>query len=360
MTEEQESRKVDLPAMGSTRRPVGVDQFGSQQSMPSAGQMGGGLRGGAFNIADMREGFRNTGGITPEDLPEQWGGRPTGTSRRAIRMQKEWDDRRNRQIQEYNIQREAYESDRSFGLQMRDQAIQEADFQMKQEERVADQKIEYERKTQAANISRMVNTIDPKSPTYQDEVARIVAENPMGATDESVAKVLQRYDAVNEIYRNAEKSKVSTSKEADDAIAKAIEAGVPQKDIESARTRNGFDIGMLNQITAAAKYKASEEDIGFKRSEKEDRLRQAAVDAEARAESLKQQFGGDDPRYAEQAARASGARARYEEAAKSSKERETKSKQSIFPKFNSVEEAVAAGLKSGTIVDIGGKKARIN
>jgi hypothetical protein len=38
--------------------------------------------------------------IASGELPEDWGGRPTGSSRRAIRMQDEWDKKRERQIEE--------------------------------------------------------------------------------------------------------------------------------------------------------------------------------------------------------------------------------------------------------------------
>jgi hypothetical protein len=185
MAEEITGTKIDLPAMA---RP----------SAPS--------------VADLMVGMRPQSGITPEDLPEDWGGRPTGTSRRAIRMQAEWDKRRERQIQEYNIQRQAYENDRSYGLQARDQMMQEANFQKTQEEAVANQKLKAQASLESANIISSINQLDPRSPDFESSVAKIMAQNPLGTTDEGVQKIVSQYNSASQIYRSAEQSRLQSEK----------------------------------------------------------------------------------------------------------------------------------------------------
>lgn len=164
------------------------------------------------NVADLMGGMRPQSGITPEDLPEAWGGRPTGTSRRAIRMQAEWDKRRERQVEEYKIQRQAYESDRTYGLQARDQMIQEAKFQKTQEEAVANQKLKAQASLESANIISSINQLDPRSPDFESSVAKIMAQNPLGTTDEGVQKIVSQYNSASQIYRSAEQSRLQSEK----------------------------------------------------------------------------------------------------------------------------------------------------
>jgi hypothetical protein len=59
------------------------------------------------------------------ELPEEWGGRPTGESRRAIRMQEEWDKQRGQQLEEMRLAQQMEMEQRRFALSERDQVLQE-------------------------------------------------------------------------------------------------------------------------------------------------------------------------------------------------------------------------------------------
>jgi hypothetical protein len=122
-------------------------------------------------------------------------------------MQREWDERRKREIANYEIQREAYESERSYGLQMREQMLREADFQRKQEEAVANQKLQAQTQLEAANIMSAINKLDPRSPDFESSIAEIMANNALGTTDEGVQKTIAQYNSASQVYRSADEER---------------------------------------------------------------------------------------------------------------------------------------------------------
>lgn len=142
-------------------------------------------------------------GMVSEDLPEAWGGRPKGSTRRSIRMQEEWDKKRERQIMEYKLARQEYESDRSFYMQERDQFLQENEFYYNRGLKEAERKLQAQQRSEATAIINSLNQIDPRSPDYQKNVATVFGNNPLGAADENVQKVAAQYGAANEIYANS-------------------------------------------------------------------------------------------------------------------------------------------------------------
>jgi hypothetical protein len=185
-------------------------------------------------------------------------------------MQREWDKRRERQVKEYDLQRRTYEDNRNFSIQMRDQAMQEAEFQMKQEEFAANQKIEFERRSQGAKILEGINGLDPKSPNYQDEVNKIIAANPMGITDKTVAGTLARFDAVNEIYRENIKTQQEAQRETEKSMTEVAEVAeqLGLTDLTGlVKTVDGVDVIKWEELGRAKgklKRKTEEPTIGGK------------------------------------------------------------------------------------------------
>jgi len=141
--------------------------------------------------------------IVSPDLPEEWGGRPKGSSRRAIRMQEEWDKKRERQIDEAKAFQEMDIQRKQFEMQARDQQFQEDEFYYNRGLKEAEQKLQAQQRSEAAAIIGGLNQLDPRSPDYQKNVATLFGQNPLGATDEGVQKVWGQYGAASEIYNNS-------------------------------------------------------------------------------------------------------------------------------------------------------------
>lgn len=242
---------------------------------------------GTTDFSGLTTGIQPRSGITPADLPESWGGRPTGTSRRAIRMQKEWDDQRKREIEDYNIQRQAYENDRTYGLQMRDQMIQEAEYQRKQEEAVANQKLQAQARLESTNILSAINRLDPRSQDFESQVAEIMANNPLGTTDEAVQKTLGQYSAASQVYRKAEEDrqrKQELENTAKTGLAKDLGAyGLSIADF----TKNGvIDFVAANEAVGKAYSEGEKAKVGLSET-KEERKNIAEKITSAEKELLK-------------------------------------------------------------------------
>ena len=141
--------------------------------------------------------------IVSPDLPEDWGGRPKGTSRRAIRMQAEYDKRREETIKEAQTLQSMDIQQKQFEMGLRDQQMQEDDFYYNRGLKEAEQKLQAQQRSEATAIISGLNQLDPRSPDYQKNVATIFGNNPLGAADENVQKVAAQYGAANEVYTNS-------------------------------------------------------------------------------------------------------------------------------------------------------------
>jgi len=148
------------------------------------------------------------------ELPEEWGGRPTGTSRRAIRMQAEWDKQRSQQLEEMRVTQQMQMEQRRINIQERDQFIQESEYDRKLKEYEAAQDIKGQAEIESNNIldwlsGRAVdeqgNPIpkpDPKTPEFQTEFLRKIAENPLGV--ELNKGIVDQYMNANKTYLDAQ------------------------------------------------------------------------------------------------------------------------------------------------------------
>lgn len=143
------------------------------------------------------------GEIPVSELPEAYGGRPTGTSRRAIRMEAEYNKRREQMIQEAKALQSMDIEQKQFEMGLRDQQMQEDDFYYNRGLKEAEQKLQAQQRSEATAIISGLNQLDPRSPDYQKNVATIFGNNPLGAADENVQKVAAQYGAANEVYINS-------------------------------------------------------------------------------------------------------------------------------------------------------------
>lgn len=188
----------------------------------------------------------SAGTFVPEDMPEEWGGRPKGRSRRAQRMQAEWDEKRKRQIDEYNIMRQAYESDRSFYLQEKNQAMDAARLGLQQAEFDANQKLKDQSDYEASAFIQGFNNLDPQSPDYLKGVADLRKQFPLGSLDPRVGKIVEDYNGVHKVYMDnlAERqADAEAIREQSQEIAKIAEqSGMPMSKFITTDPRTGMDV----------------------------------------------------------------------------------------------------------------------
>ena len=154
-------------------------------------------------------------------LPEEYGGRPTGESRRSIRMAAAYDEAQNRALEQERIrqqmEREAKQmqiQEEQLKLQQRDQVIQEETFRSELNKKEAAQEIAGQTQAQSNNIFNWLNgklvdengkpipKPDIKSRDFQSRLFEVAAQNPLGA--EENRQLLDQYIAINKTYIGAD------------------------------------------------------------------------------------------------------------------------------------------------------------
>ncbi len=141
--------------------------------------------------------------IVSPDLPEDWGGRPKGSSRRAIRMQEEWDKKRERQIEEAQAFQQMDIQRKQFEMQARDQQFQEDEFYYNRGLKEAEQKLQAQQRSEATAIIGGLNQLDPRDPDYRKKRGDLFSAYPLGVTDQGVQKIAGEYESVNSVYQDS-------------------------------------------------------------------------------------------------------------------------------------------------------------
>lgn len=200
-----------------------------------------------------RERFERGGGISPmateqekeawkqaefmagsrEQAPVSYGGigdRPIGTSRRAIRMQAEWDKQQEQQLEQQKIIQQMDLQQKEYEMQKRDQFLQENEFYYNRGLKEAEQKLQAEQRSQATNIIGALNQLDPRDPDYRKKVGDIFAKNPLGAADDGALKVAEKYGTANELYMSSLETQSEQRKKDAEEQAK-IQADIVKYDL---------------------------------------------------------------------------------------------------------------------------------
>lgn len=141
--------------------------------------------------------------IVSPDLPEDWGGRPKGTSRRAIRMQAEYDKRREEMIKEAQAFQSMDIQQKQFEMGLRDQQMQEDQFYYDRGIKEAEQKLQAQQSSEAKAIAGQLSQLDPRDPDYRKKRGDLFNAYPLGATDQGIQKVAAEYEAANSMYQDS-------------------------------------------------------------------------------------------------------------------------------------------------------------
>jgi len=186
------------------------------------------------------------------DLPEQYGGRPQGQSRRAIRMQQAWDAQQAQALQQQQAMRQQVEFEKSMRLRDLDIQTKEFDFATKKEDALFEANEEANRKAAEARLAEFANTLDPTDPTSASKLAAEIENNPYLLNSPLAAK---RYDYFTKAASNSVRVIESQQRKAvDSVVSAALQAGMSGEDIARFKTlddqnRETYDVGGLQRAT---------------------------------------------------------------------------------------------------------------
>jgi hypothetical protein len=219
----------------------------------------------------------NRSSMTPRELPEDWGGRPSGTSRRAIRMQADWDKKRAAEIEEQRALQSMDIQQKQFEMSLRDQKMQEDSFYYDRGIQEAEQKLKAQQLEEAKDFTSAANSLDPRSPNYRDQLISLRKQYPFGALDPSVNLIIGEYDKVHSVYMDSEKEKQSElDQERDWRVRQedtASELGIDVDKFKNTETGEIDRVGLMREV-------------GFQRrkqtEDKENKVKEERLDQESR------------------------------------------------------------------------------
>jgi hypothetical protein len=184
-------------------------------------------------------------------LPEAYGGRPTGQSRRAMRMQAAWDEAQKQQREQQRMAQQMEMESRRIALQEKDQFIQEQEYGRKIKEYEAQQDIKGQTEIESNKIldwlggrakdkdGNIIPKPDPKSENFQFGLADVLADNPLGAS--ALEQVISPYVNINKIYIE-NRPKGLTGKEQEDVAMVSEQTGLPMSNFINTDTKTGLDV----------------------------------------------------------------------------------------------------------------------
>jgi hypothetical protein len=140
-------------------------------------------------------------------LPEAYGGRPTGTTRRAFRMQQAWDEQQAAAVQQQQEMRAQAEYQRQLERAARQEAREEYRYNKEVEADLANSTKDLEIEKQGMAFASGLRQLDPRSPDYLIERTKLYDDNPLALADPNIQKLTNEYDEINKIYRERDEKK---------------------------------------------------------------------------------------------------------------------------------------------------------
>lgn len=137
------------------------------------------------------------GNLPSSELSEAYGGRPRGSSRRAIRMQDEWDLKQDAMVKQQGMEiaaRQAEENARDASLKY---AIDDYDFEAKKKSDSIKTRVQADVSSQKYEANRRLDLLDPASPEFPKEATAIRREFALGFKDEDV---MNNYTLLMDVY----------------------------------------------------------------------------------------------------------------------------------------------------------------
>jgi hypothetical protein len=341
--------------------PLGTQERERFERGGALSPMAGTAEKEAWKMAEFQAGRR-------EQAPIEYGGqgdRPLGSSRRAIRMQEEWDKKQtellNQQRLMQQMENEAKQME-AFDLDVR---LKERQLSVAREEDIFNKAQQEKTLAEEEQAFKVINSVRGQPNAYES-ASEAIANLPYAAASERVQKSLWTLGQSRQVEEAAlsAKEQRAEQKRLMDIASDARQSGASEREIAQATRINPETLEVytneeeLRRVRDEAKLKEKTEGAREPARTRVETLRSEVVGLEAEVGSLEAE-DADDAEISKAKSRLANKKAQLEAEEKGGAPTPQKPKEE-FPKFDTVEAALAAGLKSGTVVEIGGKKARID
>jgi hypothetical protein len=155
------------------------------------------------------------GQATVAELPEAYGGRPQGTTRRAIRQQLAWDAQQAAILQQQQEVRAQAEFQRQQERAARQEAREQYRYNKEVEADLAKSTKDSEIEKQGMAFASGLRQLDPRSPDYLIERTKLYDDNPLALADPNIQKLTNDYDEINKIYQARDQKKAQEAETAE-------------------------------------------------------------------------------------------------------------------------------------------------
>jgi hypothetical protein len=244
------------------------------------------------------------GQATVAQLPEAYGGRPTGSSRRAIRQQQAWEAEQAAILKQQQEARQIEEFQKN--QRIKDLTIEEKeyDFRTKREDALFEKNEETKIKAAEARLAEFANTLDPTDPTSASLLAAEIENDPYLLNSPLAAK---RYDYFTKAASNSVQVIEGQQRKAvDSVVSAALQAGMSAEDIARFKTlddqnRETYDVGglqramdiVIGERTVAAEERKEPEDKRSPQQKAQDQLADSRARLSAYVEDVDIEEGAE-------------------------------------------------------------------
>lgn len=215
-----------------------------------------------------------------------WSTRPTTPksaewtpyARRQIRMQEDWDKRRAAQLEEQRALQAMDIQQKQFEMSLRDQQMQEDDYYYKRGLLEAEQKLKAQQTAEAKDFMGAVNSLDPRSPEYRDQLIELRKQYPLGTLDPTANSLIGEYDKVHSVYMDAQKESQQDA-EVDQVFRVQQEATAAKYGVDTEQFVKGGTVDRVGLMRSIGEAQRKEIEEAEKKAAK------AKLDAETQATS---------------------------------------------------------------------------
>jgi hypothetical protein len=248
------------------------------------------------------QGAIERGEATVADLPEQYGGRPQGTTRRAIRMQSEWDARQSARLAEEQAIAAREKEMREIEMFNLDREIKERTLDSSIEQKRFDMSMEAITESQVDSAFKILN-MNRGEPDAAQRSVDMMIEYGLGQAfnDPRVKSALDRLGSLNKqdndvamVREQREQQRRLMNIESD-----ARQSGASEKEIESARRIDPdgnvyVDEAALMRVRDNAKLREKQEGAREPARTRVETLRSEIVGLEAKIETFEEEDEGNE------------------------------------------------------------------
>jgi hypothetical protein len=186
-----------------------------------------------------------------------WGGRPTGESRRAIRMQAEWDAQQEAMLKQQQMALAASREQRAYTDQMRRYALQDEEMEWKRKAQITAENIEHRTNQHVAGfleglrggedfMGNPIPPIDPESEDYEKRINGLIRDFPLAPKHPQIAPIV---DSMNNMFQTRKAAEEDRVKESQETKSKQDQRLTELTKLASQTNRNLSDLAQMDSET---------------------------------------------------------------------------------------------------------------